>query len=258
MRARNLKPSIFKNELLAVADPLYTVIFEGLWCAADREGRLEDRPAKLHMEINPGRAFDGTDRSIAWLSDNGFILRYSVNGVRYIQILQFTKHQKPHVNEKPSVIPAPESTTKVASEHNQGTKHLALTPDSGLLTPESSLRETRARVEVSRDDAEDHAEWLTVLEAYPTGAVRSDLIGAERAARRLVESGDATWQALRDGAGRYAAVCRATDRIVMNPVKFFTDDDKPWSQAWPIPPPKKSFVQQQQDGMAERFLRGVS
>jgi hypothetical protein len=135
---------------------------------------------------------------------------------------------------------------------------LALTPDSGLLTPESSLRETRARVEVSRDDAEDHAEWLTVLEAYPTGAVRSDLIGAERAARRLVESGDATWQALRDGAGRYAAVCRATDRIVMNPVKFFTDDDKPWSQAWPIPPPKKSFVQQQQDGMAERFLRGVS
>ena len=45
MRARNLKPSIFKNELLAVADPLYTLVFEGLWCLADREGRLEDRPA---------------------------------------------------------------------------------------------------------------------------------------------------------------------------------------------------------------------
>lgn len=175
MRARSLKPSIFKNELLAVADPLYTVIFEGLWCAADREGRLEDRPAKLHMEINPGRAFEGTDRSITWLSDNGFIVRYAVGGVRYIQICNFSKHQKPHVNEKPSVIPAQvcdqgsksepltaepstdNCTTKVASEHDQGTKHLALTPDSGLLTPDCSLWETRA----SSDGVTDHGTALT-------------------------------------------------------------------------------------------------
>src|SRR5690349_15202371 len=108
MRARSLKPSIFKNELLAVADPLFTVIFEGLWCAADREGRLEDRPGKLHIEINPGRAFDGTEKALSWLHDNGFIRRYSVKGTKFIQVVAFTKHQKPHVNEKPSVIPAEE------------------------------------------------------------------------------------------------------------------------------------------------------
>jgi hypothetical protein len=150
MRARSLKPSLFKNELLAVADPLYTVIFEGLWCAADRDGRLEDRPGKLHIEINPGRGFEGTERSLGWLAENGFVLRYEVAGVKYIQVLNFSKHQKPHVNEKPSVIPPPtcalgsasepECTTLAESEHDQGTKHLALTPDSGLLTPESPLR----------------------------------------------------------------------------------------------------------------------
>lgn len=105
MRSRNLKPSIFTNELLAVADPLYTVVFEGLWCAADREGRLEDRPAKIHMAINPGRAFEGTEISLKWLSDNGFILRYTVDGVAYIQVLMFWKHQNPHFKEAQSVIP---------------------------------------------------------------------------------------------------------------------------------------------------------
>jgi hypothetical protein len=89
MRSRNLKPSLFTNELLAIADPLYTIIFEGLWCAADREGRLEDRPAKIHMAINPGRAFEGTARSLDWLTENGFISRYSVARVGYIQITNF-------------------------------------------------------------------------------------------------------------------------------------------------------------------------
>jgi len=35
-----------------------------------------------------------------------FISRYSVNGNNYIQILQWTKHQKPHHTEKESEIPS--------------------------------------------------------------------------------------------------------------------------------------------------------
>lgn len=116
VRARNLKPSLFKNELLAVADPLYTVIFEGLWCLADREGRLEDRPAKIHFDINPGRSFDTTERSLTWLHENGFILRYQVGGVRYIQVLTFKEHQNPHQKEPPSKIPAPEASTGLAPD----------------------------------------------------------------------------------------------------------------------------------------------
>lgn len=132
MRARSLKPSLFTNELLAVADPLYTVVFAGLWCMADKEGRLEDRPAKIHMALNPGRAFDGTCRALEWLADNGFIHRYQAEEAKYIQVLTFWKHQHPHQNEKPSAIPARE---KVTSACNQGSKHFALTPSS--LTPDS-------------------------------------------------------------------------------------------------------------------------
>lgn len=142
MRARSLKPAIFKNELLAVADPVYALTFIGLWCAADRDGRLEDRPARLHFEINPGRAFDQTERSLCWLTENGFIQRYQVDGNAYICIPAFSKHQTPHQNEKPSGIPGPELATKDASASIQGSKRFALTPDSGLLTPDSPFTET--------------------------------------------------------------------------------------------------------------------
>lgn len=109
-RARNIKPSIFKNEVLGVADPLYTLLFEGLWVLADRAGRLEDRPMRIKAEVFPYR--DGLDTSamLNWLQQNGFILRYRVAGVAYIQIVNFEKHQNPHKNEAESEIPAPTST----------------------------------------------------------------------------------------------------------------------------------------------------
>jgi hypothetical protein len=53
MRARNIKPGFFKNEELATKDPLARILFEGLWCMADREGRLEDRPARIKAEVLP-------------------------------------------------------------------------------------------------------------------------------------------------------------------------------------------------------------
>lgn len=84
-------------------------------------------------------------------------------------------------------------------------------------------------------DETEHAEWEATAALYPPGAARADWIGAERAARKLVEDGEATWDALRAGVTRYAALCAATNRLVTNPVKFFTDQDRPWSQAWPLP-----------------------
>ena len=82
MRARNLKPGLFKNEELGTADPLYTLIFEGLWTLADREGRLEDRPLRIHAEINPYRTALGTEQALDWLVVHRFISRYRVERPR--------------------------------------------------------------------------------------------------------------------------------------------------------------------------------
>lgn len=107
MRARNLKPSFFKNEALAECSPLARLLFAGLWCLADREGRLEDRPKRIRAELLPYD--DGSvDDLLSELNDAGFILRYSAAGGRFIQVVNFTKHQYPHRKEQASTIPAPD------------------------------------------------------------------------------------------------------------------------------------------------------
>ena len=108
-RARNIKPSLFKNEVLGVADPLFTLAFEGLWVLADREGRLEDRPLRIKAETFPYRDGVNMDAILGWLHENGFILRYTIDGANYILVLAFHDHQNPHKNEIESVIPPPDS-----------------------------------------------------------------------------------------------------------------------------------------------------
>ena len=107
-RTRDIKPAFFNNEELSELKPLSRLLFIGLWCLADREGRLEDRPKRIKKEIL-GYDTCNCDSLLQSLHDSGFIDRYCVNDCKYIQIVNFAKHQKPHPNETKSVIPAKES-----------------------------------------------------------------------------------------------------------------------------------------------------
>lgn len=107
-RSRNIKPGLYKNELLGEEDPSLTILFTGLWCLADREGRLEDRPRRIKAEIFPYRDITASamDALLDWLADNDFIIRYSVDGCDYIQVANWAKHQNPHHKEIASIIPS--------------------------------------------------------------------------------------------------------------------------------------------------------
>lgn len=105
-RSRNIKPGFFKNDLLAECDPLARILFQGLWCEADREGRLEDRPKRLKAECLPYDDCD-IDTLLTQLAERDFIVRYQVGNVRYIAIPTFLEHQNPHQKELASSIPAP-------------------------------------------------------------------------------------------------------------------------------------------------------
>jgi hypothetical protein len=136
MRSRNIKPGFFKNEILAECLPLARVLYAGLWCYADREGRFEWRPKRIKAEILP---YDDCDigELLGQLVDRGFVVEYSVNGQRYGCCPQFPKHQSPHVKEKESCLPAPEQSdtgTVQASE-----KHHINPSDSGLLIPDTNI-----------------------------------------------------------------------------------------------------------------------
>lgn len=90
-RVRFIKPGFFLNDDLGECDPLARILFIGLWTEADREGRLEDRPRRLKIAILPYDACD-VDDLLNQLQSKGFILRYEVEGSRYIQVLNFLKH----------------------------------------------------------------------------------------------------------------------------------------------------------------------
>lgn len=109
MRARNIKPGFFDNEILGELPPLTRLLFIGLWCMSDREGRMQDRPKKIKKELlgYDDVTAEDTDDMLRQLNDAGFIERYEVDGENYIQVTNFLKHQNPHMREKPSDIPAP-------------------------------------------------------------------------------------------------------------------------------------------------------
>ena len=108
MRARNIKPGFYTNEDLAECSIWARFIFPGLWMAADRAGRLEDRPKRLKAALLP---FDNPDVNalLDELQAHGFIIRYRNSDGSFIQILRFSAHQSPHYSEKQSTIKPPDS-----------------------------------------------------------------------------------------------------------------------------------------------------
>lgn len=104
MRSRNIKPSFFKNEELADIPYEARLLFIGLWCMADREGRLENRPKRMKAELFPYDHIN-IEKMLDVITCHGLTLHYTKNGNQYIQIINFTKHQHPHPHESKSEIP---------------------------------------------------------------------------------------------------------------------------------------------------------
>jgi len=117
MRIRALKPGFFKNEQLAELSPWHRLCFEGLWCCADREGRLQDRPKRLKAEIFP---YDELDMDmLMWdLARAGFIRRYQVGAHPFVWVPTWNEHQHPRADEAASTYPAyAEGMDRVGGPH---------------------------------------------------------------------------------------------------------------------------------------------
>jgi hypothetical protein len=189
-RARNIKPSFFKNELLGQADPLMGMLFISLWTLADKAGRLEDRPLRIKAETFPYR--DGIDINayLTELVSLGFIERYEANGTKIIEVLNFTKHQTPHSTEKPSELPCkpvPEPIT-LNNESPAVNGHInVLIPDSSntdslLLNPDVTAAEKSASSETEVQEAcrETWKQYATAyFDRYKTEPVRNAKVNGQ-------------------------------------------------------------------------------
>ena len=128
------------------------LLFIGLWTLADREGRLEDRPKRITMELFPADSVD-VDLMLTALHDAGMICRYEVSGRRYIEVSNFAKHQSPHYKEAESTIPPPAGKNPDTSSDDRA-KASGSDPDdrgsnrsdSGFLIPDSLIPDSSAAV----------------------------------------------------------------------------------------------------------------
>lgn len=82
---------------------------------------MEDRPKRIKAEVFP---YDDVDceSGLAALEKSKFIVRYEIDGTRYLQVVNFEKHQNCNVKEAESTIPAPYGhsavTVQAPEEHS--------------------------------------------------------------------------------------------------------------------------------------------
>lgn len=178
MRSRNIKPGFFANDKLAEVPPLGRLLFAGLWCLADREGRLLDRPSRIRGELLRYDTDADADALLDSLNDRGFILRYEAAGTRYIQVTAFRKHQNPHCHEKGSKIPAP-------CQHGAGMGPVSEMKDggpadSGFLNPDSLILNPEEKPAPSAAIADStHGGGITLIASNGAGVqVTAEMVSA--------------------------------------------------------------------------------
>lgn len=180
-RSRNIKPGFFTNDELAELPALTRLLFIGLWTIADRDGRIEDRPKKIRAEVMPYDECD-PDAMLRALHERGFIFRYVVGGMGCIQIVNWAKHQNPHVKEQASTMQAPDMSgakpVQVPAEEKPCPEDAGLIPS--LLIPDSSPEKTSPDAAAAAPSAKKARKPKTDVEAPTTETWNSYSLAYER------------------------------------------------------------------------------
>lgn len=176
MRIRTIKPDFFKSDKVAELQPFTRLLFIGLWCAADRRGRLEDRPKKIHAELFPYDGKADVNKMLQELSEAGFIARYISDSTAVIQVLGFEKHQRISGKEllSESELPAMQEGKHPGSNGEATGKH----PGSTREAPETAGKDIWIK-ERSNGDMEEGKECA----ARPPDPVDSVQAIKDRAAK---------------------------------------------------------------------------
>ena len=162
-RIRSLKPEQPKDEALAALPIATRYLFAFLPTHADREGRLEDRPRVLKLEIFPWDDVD-VESMLVELAPH-FIVRYETEGRRYIQIRNFLKHQRPNNKELPSCFPDP---TKEQMEERFIQKKGRLIQKEASLIQSEGIRECVGKGKGTGTGSSTHeTSFVKFWDAYP-------------------------------------------------------------------------------------------
>lgn len=109
MKIRSLRPAFFADTKMAQLTPYARILYMGLWCIADDEGRGRYLPKQIEGEVFPHEQVD-IRGFLGELITAGRIVVYEAGGEPYFHIPTFLTHLT--VNRRfPSQLPAPAVST---------------------------------------------------------------------------------------------------------------------------------------------------
>jgi hypothetical protein len=92
-RIRTIKPEFWTDEKIVELSPLARLLFIGLWNFADDEGRMVFSQTRIKLQILPADSADISEL-LGEIRGKKLIIIYAVEGVEYLQIVNFGLHQK--------------------------------------------------------------------------------------------------------------------------------------------------------------------
>jgi hypothetical protein len=168
-RIRTIKPEFFTSDDICALSPHARLIYIGLWCEADREGRLMWAPKTFKRRYLPDDKCDA-DAVCGELVTRGLVRLYG-EGLAYIPT--FLDHQKPNPRESVSTLPAPDHHDANLDLHASNPELHAQGGREGE-GREGEGREGEGREDASREvaDASDgevdaaYAEFVTAADRH--------------------------------------------------------------------------------------------
>lgn len=108
-RIRTIKPEFFTSDDVCALSPLARILYIGLWCEADREGRMIWSPATFKRRYLPDDACK-IEKIAGELVERGLVVLYG-DGLAFIP--SFAKHQHVNPREAESKLPVPDASSRV-------------------------------------------------------------------------------------------------------------------------------------------------
>lgn len=107
-RIRTIKPSFFQSDDVSALPLRARLTWIGLWTQCDDQGRMKDHTRLIKAAIWPldPVSLAEVEQDLSTLADHGRIVRYEVDGQRYLAVVNWEVHQS--INRPtPSRIPGP-------------------------------------------------------------------------------------------------------------------------------------------------------
>lgn len=119
-RIRSIKPEFWTDEKVVELSAFARLLFIGIWNFCDDEGRMVYSPKRLKMQIFPADSVDCSEL-VGEILRNQLVSIYVVDGIEYLQVNGFAKHQK--IDKR--------SASKLPSPPNSSEFHRIPTTDQG-------------------------------------------------------------------------------------------------------------------------------